>query len=82
MVESLYSMDGDIAPLRPLAEMKERYSCMLMVDEAHATGLYGRQGGGLVQEYGLAERVDVVIGTFGKGLGSYGAYVAGSQDSA
>ncbi len=79
VVESLYSMDGDIAPLAALAEMKERYSCLLMVDEAHATGIYGRQGGGLVQEYGLAERVDVVIGTFGKGLGSYGAYVAGSQ---
>jgi len=79
VVESLYSMDGDIAPLTELVELKERYSCLLMVDEAHATGLYGRRGGGLVQEHGLAERVDVVIGTFGKGLGSYGAYVAGSQ---
>jgi len=79
VVESLYSMDGDIAPLAELVDLKERYSCLLMVDEAHATGLFGRQGGGLVQEKGLAGRVDVVIGTFGKGLGSYGAYVAGSQ---
>jgi glycine C-acetyltransferase/8-amino-7-oxononanoate synthase len=79
VVESLYSMDGDIAPLPALVALKEKYSCLLMVDEAHATGLYGRQGGGLVQENNLADRVDVVIGTFGKGLGSYGAYVAGSR---
>jgi 8-amino-7-oxononanoate synthase len=79
VVESLYSMDGDIAPLAALSDLKEKYSCLLMVDEAHATGLYGRQGGGLVQERGLADRIDVVIGTFGKALGSYGAYVAGSR---
>ena len=78
-VESLYSMDGDIAPLPELVGLKERYSALLLVDEAHATGLYGRHGGGLVQEFGLADRVEVVIGTFGKALGCYGAYVAGSE---
>lgn len=79
VVESLYSMDGDIAPLAELVELKSRHSCLLMVDEAHATGLYGAQGGGLIQAAGLADKVDVVMGTFGKALGSYGAYVAGSE---
>lgn len=79
VVESLYSMDGDIAPLAELVELKNRHSCLLMVDEAHATGLYGAQGGGLIQAAGLADKVDVVMGTFGKALGSYGAYVAGSE---
>lgn len=79
VVESLYSMDGDIAPLAELVDLKKRYACMLMVDEAHATGIFGDQGGGLIQAAGLESEVDVVMGTFGKALGSYGAYVAGSQ---
>lgn len=79
VVESLYSMDGDIAPLAELVELKNRHDCLLMVDEAHATGLFGRQGGGLIQEAGLEGEVDVAMGTFGKALGSYGAYAAGSQ---
>ncbi|NTV12867.1 MAG: 8-amino-7-oxononanoate synthase [Desulfobulbaceae bacterium] len=80
IVESLYSMDGDIAPLAELVALKNRYSCLLLVDEAHATGLYGQHGAGLIQEAGLADQVEVVVGTFGKALGSYGAYVAGSQE--
>lgn len=80
VVESLYSMDGDIAPLVELVDLKKRHACMLMVDEAHATGIFGDQGGGLIQAAGLEGEVDVVMGTFGKALGSYGAYVAGSQD--
>jgi 8-amino-7-oxononanoate synthase len=79
VVESLYSMDGDIAPLADLVALKKRHSCMLMVDEAHATGLFGSRGGGLVQAAGLEDEVDVSMGTFGKALGSYGAYVAGSK---
>jgi glycine C-acetyltransferase/8-amino-7-oxononanoate synthase len=79
VVESLYSMDGDFAPLSELVALKNSHSCMLMVDEAHATGIFGNQGGGLIQEAGLAGEVDVVMGTFGKALGSYGAYVAGSE---
>ncbi|OIP45422.1 MAG: 8-amino-7-oxononanoate synthase [Deltaproteobacteria bacterium CG_4_10_14_3_um_filter_60_8] len=79
VVESIYSMDGDLAPLRDLVALKNRYDCLLMVDEAHATGLYGENGGGVIQAEGLALEVDVALGTFGKALGSYGAFVAGSR---
>lgn len=79
VVESLYSMDGDLAPLGELVTIKNRYGCLLMVDEAHAVGIYGEEGGGLVREAGLTGQVDVIMGTFGKALGSYGAYVSGSQ---
>lgn len=79
IVESLYSMDGDICPLPDLVAVKERYGCMLLVDEAHATGVYGENGGGLLEEFGLSDRVDLAMGTFSKALGSYGAYVAASD---
>lgn len=79
VVESLYSMDGDRAPLRELVGLKERYGCLLMVDEAHATGVFGANGGGIIEEEGVADGVDLAMGTFGKALGSYGAYVAASQ---
>ena len=78
VVESIYSMDGDLCPLKELVELKNRFDCLLMVDEAHATGIYGANGGGIIQEEGLAGEVEVAMGTYGKGLGSYGAYVAGS----
>ncbi|MDH5298407.1 MAG: 8-amino-7-oxononanoate synthase [Desulfobulbaceae bacterium] len=79
VVESIYSMDGDRCPLRQLVALKERYPFLLMVDEAHGTGLFGANGGGVVEEDGVGEGVDVVMGTLGKALGNYGAYVAGSQ---
>ncbi|ADH86229.1 8-amino-7-oxononanoate synthase [Desulfurivibrio alkaliphilus] len=79
VVESLYSMDGDICPLADVVTLKERYGCLLLVDEAHATGLFGDNGAGLLAAEGLAHRVDLVMGTLGKALGSYGAYVAGEQ---
>ncbi len=79
IVESIYSMDGDRCPLRETVALKEKHSCMLMVDEAHATGIYGANGGGVIQEEGLEQNVDVVMGTYGKALGCYGAYVAGSR---
>lgn len=79
IVESLYSMDGDICPLGDVVELKNRYSAMLMVDEAHATGVFGDNGGGVVSREGVEDEVDVVMGTYGKALGSYGAYVAGSS---
>jgi glycine C-acetyltransferase/8-amino-7-oxononanoate synthase len=79
VVESLYSMDGDKAPLHELVQLKEKYTCLLLVDEAHATGIFGATGAGLVEEAGVTDQVDLVMGTFGKALGSYGAYVAASQ---
>lgn len=79
VVESLYSMDGDRAPLPELVRLKEQYNCLLLVDEAHATGIFGASGAGLVEEAGVVAQVDLVMGTFGKALGSYGAYVAGHR---
>jgi 7-keto-8-aminopelargonate synthetase-like enzyme len=73
-------MDGDIAPLKALVGLKERYDCMIMVDEAHATGIYGKNGSGMVEEEALSSRVDIIMGTFSKALGSFGAYVATSKD--
>ena len=79
VVESLYSMDGDRCPLRDIVLLKEKYNCLLMVDEAHATGLFGRRGGGIIEEEGVTDRVDIAMGTFGKALGSYGAYVVADR---
>ncbi|MDG4475572.1 8-amino-7-oxononanoate synthase [Thiovibrio frasassiensis] len=80
VVESIYSMDGDRCPLRELVAIKERFGCLLMVDEAHATGVFGAKGGGIIEEDGVSSGVDLAMGTFGKALGSYGAYVAGNRE--
>jgi 8-amino-7-oxononanoate synthase len=80
ITETVFSMEGDRAPLKDIAGLKERYGCRLMVDEAHATGIFGPDGSGLVAEEGLADKVDIIMGTFGKALGSFGAYAAASGD--
>jgi 8-amino-7-oxononanoate synthase len=80
VTDGVFSMDGDVAPLRGLAELAERYDCLLAVDEAHGTGALGPGGRGSVAAAGVSERVDVVIGTLGKALGSYGAYVCTSRE--
>jgi 8-amino-7-oxononanoate synthase len=79
VTETIFSMDGDRPPLREIAALKERYGCELMVDEAHATGIFGSGGSGIVEEEGLSEQVDIVMGTFGKALGSFGAYLASTK---
>jgi 8-amino-7-oxononanoate synthase len=79
VAESIYSMDGDRCPLPEICMLKDRFDSMLMVDEAHATGLFGNTGAGLVEEDGVVEQVDIAMGTFGKALGSYGAYIAASR---
>ena len=80
VVESIYSMDGDRCPLVELVQLKKRYDFLLMVDEAHATGLYGDNGAGIIEEDNVSNGVDIAMGTFGKALGSYGAYVAASRE--
>jgi glycine C-acetyltransferase len=78
VTESIFSMDGDEAPLKQIVELSEKYGAMTMVDEAHATGVCEPDGAGLVSQLGLADRVIVQMGTLGKALGGFGAYVAGS----
>lgn len=79
VTDSVFSMDGDVAPLRELCAVAEEYGAWLMVDEAHATGLY-EDGGGIVQREGLSDRVHIQMGTLSKALASQGGYVAGSGD--
>lgn len=79
-VESIYSMDGDQAPLRELAKMCNKYEAGLIVDEAHSNGMFGPKGEGLVVEMGLEKEVFARVMTFGKAIGSHGAAILGSQD--
>lgn len=79
VTESVFSMDGDLAPLRNIAELKEQYGAWLMVDEAHATGLFGAQRRGLAEAYELSDRIEVQMGTLGKALGASGGYICGSR---
>jgi 8-amino-7-oxononanoate synthase len=80
VTDGVFSMDGDVAPIEDLVGLSRRYDCRLMVDEAHATGAIGPGGRGSVAAAGLCGEVDVVIGTLGKALGSYGAYVCASSE--
>jgi 8-amino-7-oxononanoate synthase len=79
VTESVFSMDGDLAPLPELVEVAERNGALVIVDEAHATGLYGAGGSGRVEELGLSDRVLATVHTGGKALGAAGAWVAGSR---
>ncbi len=79
VTESVFSMDGDLAPLRNLVELKERHGAWLMVDEAHATGLFGERRSGLVEEFGLTGRVEVQMATLGKAVGAAGGAICGSR---
>ena len=80
VTDGVFSMDGDIAPLEELSVLAGRHGCRLMVDEAHATGCLGPGGRGSVAAAGLTGEVDLMVGTLGKALGGYGAYVCGSRE--
>ena len=79
-LESVYSMDGDLANLEAIADLSEKYGANLIVDEAHATGIFGKNGKGLVSELGLEDKVFARVVTFGKALGCHGAIVLGSKN--
>jgi len=79
VTESVFSMDGDLAPLREIVELKERYGAWLMLDEAHATGLFGEKRRGLAEAFEIGNRVEIQMGTLGKALGSAGGYISGSR---
>ncbi|HVO91822.1 MAG TPA: 8-amino-7-oxononanoate synthase [Terriglobales bacterium] len=79
VTESIFSMDGNEAPLAGIVELAEKRDALVMVDEAHATGIFGVGGAGVVQKLGLGDRVLVQMGTLGKALGGFGAYIAGSR---
>ncbi len=79
VTESIFSMDGDAARLREISALKEKYGAWLMVDEAHATGLYGANRRGLAEQLGVSDRIEIQMGTLGKALGASGGYICGSR---
>ena len=79
VTDSIFSMDGDFAPLRELVELARQFNAVIMIDEAHAVGVAGPGGAGLAAEFGLEKEIDVHVGTLSKALGAYGAYIAGAK---
>ncbi len=80
VTESIFSMDGDFAPLKEIVALKEKYGAWLMVDEAHATGLIGKHGRGFAEDSGIADQIEIQMGTLGKALGASGGYICGSRN--
>ena len=81
VVDGVFSMEGDLANLPAIVELKHKYNCSIMVDEAHGLGVFGRQGRGVCDYFGLTDEVDLIMGTFSKSLASIGGFIAGDKDT-
>jgi glycine C-acetyltransferase len=79
ITDGVFSMDGDLAPLPALCDLAEAFGCIMMVDDAHASGVFGKNGRGTVDHFGMHGRVDVQVGTLSKAIGALGGYVAGTR---
>lgn len=79
ITESVFSMDGDIENLKKIVELKKKYDCSMIIDEAHAFGVFGEKGLGVAESLGIIDDIDLIVGTFGKAVGSMGAFVTGSK---
>jgi 5-aminolevulinate synthase len=77
--ESVYSMDGDVAPIKEICDLADKYGALTFIDEVHAVGLYGEQGAGVAEREGLMDRLDIIQGTLAKGFGVVGGYITGSE---
>lgn len=77
--ESVYSMEGDIAPIKEICDLANKYNAMTYLDEVHGVGLYGARGGGVAEERGLMDRIDIIEGTFGKAYGTMGGFITGNR---
>lgn len=79
ITDSVFSMDGDVAPLKEIVRLAKKYDCLVMVDEAHAVGVFGKKGTGVVEHLGLTDHIDIQMGTLSKAVGAFGAYCCGSK---
>lgn len=80
ITDSVFSMDGDLAPLEEIVHLAQKFDCMVMIDEAHALGVFGPEGQGLARHLGLQDKIDIQMGTLSKAAGSFGAYCCGSKE--
>ena len=81
VVDGVFSMEGDLANLPEIVKLKHKYNCSIMVDEAHGLGVFGREGRGVCEHFGLTDEVDLIMGTFSKSLASIGGFIAGDADT-